>query len=200
MLLDAPLPHAPDLLSVLREATAPSHARLDDAFGALALNQRDGIARFLRAHAIGMAQLYPPVRDFMRRELGLICPDYPAMLRADLDALGEPELDAGDVSLKQDETGAAAGISYVVTGSRLGLTVIRQRGYWGEAEGFRSAYMEDGAERAGWKALVPWLRARGDDPSERDGARAAALESFDIFARAFAASAADDIARQDAHG
>lgn len=193
------MPPAPDLLSILREATAPSHARLDDAFGALALDQRDDLARFLRAHATGMASLYPAFRTFMKAELGQICPDYPAMLRADLEALGEQEAGGSEAPLSFDQPGTAAGISYVVAGSRLGLTVIRQRGYWGEAEGFRSAYMEDGAERAGWKALVPWLRARGDDISGRDGARAAALASFDIFARAFASSA-DKTARQNAHG
>ncbi|WP_404482279.1 heme oxygenase [Novosphingobium sp. BL-52-GroH] len=187
---DAGTPVLPDMLSILREATGPSHERLDALFGSLALSRRRDLARFLAAHAIGLAPMFPVFRRFVGEELGLDCPDYPAMLRADLAALGTdpdalPVLDV-PAAILPDE--AAAGVGYVICGSRLGLTVIRQQGYWGEAEGFRSAYMTDGRGHEAWKALVPRLRGLRPAAGPAETARAAALAAFDTFARAFAAS------------
>lgn len=181
----------PDMLSLLREATGPSHERLDASFGSLTLSGRADLARFLAAHAIGLAPLFPVFSRFVEERLGLECPDYPAMLRADLAALGIdtaalPVLDAPAEIAGED---AAAGVGYVVCGSRLGLTMIRQRGYWGEAEGFRSAYMTDGRGHEAWKALVPTLRGRTFTPAQAEAARTAALAAFAIFTGAFAASA-----------
>jgi len=187
----------PDMLSLLREATGPSHERLDASFGSLDLSSQAGLARFLAAHLIGLAPLFPVFRAFVEEQLRLECPDYPAMLRADLAALG---VDAGGLPVLEAPAavgaavgaaaGAAPGVGYVVCGSRLGLTVIRQRGYWGEARGFRSAYMTDGRGHEAWKALVPRLRGHAYTPEEAESARAAALASFDVFTRAFAASGA----------
>lgn len=183
-------PVLPDMLSVLREATGPSHERLDASFGALDLSDRADLGRFLSAHAIGLAPLFPVFRAFVETRLGLECPDYPAMLQADLVALG---VDVGNLPVlpapaEITPQGAAAGVAYVVCGSRLGLVVIRQKGYWGEAQGFRSAYMSDGRGHEAWKALVPILRGKDHSPEEIDAARAAALAAFDTFTRAFAAS------------
>jgi len=192
----------PDLLGVLREATGPSHERLDGAFGSLDLARRDDLARFLRAHLMGLTPLFESFRRYVRDTLTLPCPDYPAMLRDDLAALGDEAL-TGSILPRPaaiDQTGADAGVAYVVAGSRLGLTVIRQRGYWGAAEGFRSSYMEDTGGHAAWKALVPRLRALRPDNPEGEAARAAALASFDTFARAFAVSAASEKAQQGTNG
>lgn len=187
-------PVMPDLLSVLREATGPSHEALDAAFGSLALDTRAGLTRFLAAHAAGLAPVFPAFRDYLEGTLGIACPDYPAMLRADLEAL---DADPGacpqtlaplSAPVLPEGPGADAGIAYVVCGSRLGLAVIRQRGYWGEAQGFRSAYMTDGRGHEAWKALVPVLRTRDRAPAEVEAARAGALATFDLFARAFAAT------------
>lgn len=182
-------PVMPDLLSALREATGPSHERLDASFGSLDLSKRADLARFLTAHAIGLAPLFETFRSFIEGELGLECPDYPAMLRADLDKLGVGELPATGVVGQIAGDGADAGVAYVVCGSRLGLAVIRQKGYWGEAQGFRSAYMSDGRGHDAWKALVPVLRTRTFQPAQAEAARAAALAAFDTFSHAFEASA-----------
>lgn len=199
-------PVMPDLLSVLREATGPSHEALDAAFGSLALYTRAGLTRFLAAHAAGLAPVFPPFRRYLEDRLGLECPDYPAMLRADLAALGADGDDPATLAppaLPQDPE-VEAGIAYVVCGSRLGLAVIRQRGYWGEAQGFRSAYMTDGRGHEAWKALVPVLRTRARTPAEVEAARAGALATFDLFARAFTATGpaigADTAGEPPAHG
>jgi heme oxygenase len=180
----------PDLLSLLREATGPSHERLDASFGSLDLSSRDDLARFLAAHAIGLAPLFPVFRSFVEERLGLECPDYPAMLAADLAALGVdgdalPVLEAPAAIAP---IGAEAGVGYVVCGSRLGLAMIRQRGYWGEAEGLRSAYMTDGRGHEAWKVLVSRLRGHAASPQAAEAARAAALAAFDTFSAAFSAS------------
>lgn len=182
-------PVLPDMLSQLREATGQAHESLDASFGALDLSQRVGLARFLAAHAMGLEPLFPAFRTFVERELQLECPDYPAMLRADLDALGVGELPATAVAEGLDAPGADAGISYVVCGSRLGLAVLRQRGYWGERDGFRSSYMSDGRGHDAWKALVPVLRTRKFAPDEADAMRRGALAAFATFANAFASAA-----------
>lgn len=197
---DATPPRAPDLLSALRAATGSSHEQLDAGFGALDLQRQDDLARFLRAHALGLAPLFATFRRVAEVLLALPCPDYPAMLRADLAALGKqaPESDAAEIS--PDGADAAAGIAYVVAGSRLGLTVIRQRGYWGAEHGFRSAYMEDTQAHAVWKALVPMLRGRSGEGPEADAACAAALGAFGSFSRAFAASGIQDDVRQGMNG
>ncbi|WP_236711197.1 heme oxygenase-like domain-containing protein [Novosphingobium barchaimii] len=154
------------------------------------MSGRSDLARFLAAHAIGLAPLFPAFRGFVEERLGLECPDYPAMLRADLAALGIDVAALPVVDVPAEITGddAAAGVAYVVCGSRLGLTMIRQRGYWGEAEGFRSAYMTDGRGHEAWKALVPTLRGGTFTPAQAEAARAAALAAFAVFTGAFAAS------------
>lgn len=182
-------PVLPDTLSLLREATGPAHERLDASFGSLDLSRRADLARFLAAHAMGLAPLFATFRTFVEGELDLECPDYPAMLRADLDALGVGELPDMAAPSGMDAPGAAAGLSYVVCGSRLGLAVLRQRGYWGDGEGFRSAYMSDGRGHDAWKALVPVLRTRAFPPEQTEAARTAALAAFATFESAFAASA-----------
>lgn len=179
-----------DLLTALRSATASAHQGLDAAFGSLDLTRRDEQARFLAAHAIGLEGLFPAVRDFARDVLGFACPDYPAMLRADLAELGvEIDLAAhaedSECSKAARSPGTCPGTCYVVAGSRLGMTVIRRDGYWGRDNGMPSRYMEDEAGHGLWKALVPWLRNRRADDPESAAALAAAANAFRAFERAF---------------
>lgn len=194
MLADAASPVMPDTLSLLRQATGASHERLDAAFGSVDLATRDGLARFLAAHAIGFAPLFPTFAGFIEGRLGLPCPDYPAMLQADLAALNvdAAALPLLDVTADLEADGAAAGVAYVVCGSRLGLAMIRQKGYWGEAQGFRSAYMTDGRGHEAWKALMPILKGRTYTAVQNGAAREAALAAFATFAHAFTASAGVD--------
>lgn len=193
-------PDTPDLLTALRTATTASHEALDASFGALDLSSRAGYARFLRAHALGLAPLFGAFRDTIERELALPCPDYPALLAADLAALGDPRIEPAPPLPLLAEAGAGLGVAYVVCGSRLGLSVLRQRGTWGETNGIATAYITDPHGHAAWKALVPRLRRTDATTPESGTARAAALSSFDSFARAFAVSAASDTVPQGADG
>jgi len=175
------------LLTDLRAATRASHDTLDMAFGSLDLEDRDGYVRFLSGHAIGMRALFEPLRAFAH-DLGIECPDYPAMLRADLsqvnvDADALPEVPA-PVGLTPE------GAGYVLSGSRLGLAMIARNGYWGRDHDVPSAYMEDTQGLAVWKAGAAHLKQA--QFSQEDSARhcAAATAAFETFRVAFDASAA----------
>ncbi|PEQ13876.1 hypothetical protein B2G71_06120 [Novosphingobium sp. PC22D] len=174
------------LLKALRDATADAHASLDASFGSLDIADRDDYVRFLRAHAIGLAPMFADYRAYIETTLGLSCPDFPAMLRADLAELGEETADLPRV----EATGAVggAGLGYVVTGSRLGLAAISRNGYWGRANGLPSQYMEDQTGLVLWKDLAARLKT---EPAAADARTsvASALAAFATFERAFAASA-----------
>jgi heme oxygenase len=179
------------LLIHLREATAPSHATLDGAFGSLDLGSRGDYVRFLSGHAIGMDPLFASFQAFVTRELGMECPDYPALLRDDLAALGVDAAQLPVVATVPELTPVGSG--YVVAGSRLGLTMIRKQGYWGRDHALPSAYMEDDSGLAIWKAAA--ARLKQITPDEEDAARegAAAIAAFDTFRAAFGASATEAV-------
>lgn len=176
-----------DRLSGLREATGAAHVRLDVSFGSLDLISAAGETRFLVAHAIGVGSLYGDFSRFCRDTLEFACPDYPDMLRLDLLERG---IDTGalprlDFEYRADDKLASCGIAYVMAGSRLGMALIRRAPYWGKLHGHRSRYMEDERGHAVWKAMVPLLRAE----TVASQANAAAISAFDLFSRAFDASA-----------
>lgn len=174
------------LLTSLRDATAASHDTLDAAFGSLDLSVRDEYVRFLSGHAIGMAPLFATFRSFVEDELDRACPDYPAMLHEDLAALGVDATRLPTIEVRSPLTPSATG--YVVSGSRLGLAMIRKRGYWGQAHALPSAYMEDDAGRGIWKDAVAALDANGADEAVVAHESAAAVAAFETFRSAFAAS------------
>ena len=179
------------LLAHLRDATAASHETLDAAFGSLDLSQRADYVRFLSGHAIGMAPLFTSFRGYVEGELQVACPDFPAMLRNDLAALG---IDAQHLP-RVDAPGALTGpaTAYVVAGSRLGLAMIRKGGYWGSAHDLPSTYMEDDSGRIIWKDVVARLKHDMPDDAAAAHERAAAVVAFETFRAAFIASATEAV-------
>lgn len=179
----------PPLLSHLRDATRASHDLLDADFGSLDLTERTGYARFLSGHAIGIAPLFGTFRLFVERDLELACPDYPAMLRADLAAIG---IDADALHHIAEPTALEpAATGYVIAGSRLGLGMLARGGYWGRSNGLPSAYMDDQQGLAIWKETAAWLKQDVPDDERAERERSAAVAAFDTFRHAFAASAAE---------
>jgi len=176
------------LLVHLREATAASHATLDGAFGSLDLGTRSDYVRFLAGHAIGMSPLYDSFQNFVTDELRMDCPDYLAMLRQDLAALGVDTAQLPAVAASDGLT--AQGSGYVVAGSRLGLAMIRKGGYWGRDHALPSAYMEDDTGLGIWKAAASHLKENVPDETQAARQSAAAVAAFDTFRAAFDASAA----------
>lgn len=179
------------LLSHFRQATAASHETLDSAFGSLDLSLRADYVRFLSGHAIGMAPLFDSFRAFVEDDLNADCPDFPAMLRTDLAALGIDARELPSVAAAGPLTKHAT--AYVVAGSRLGLAMIRKGGYWGRSHDLPSTYMEDDAGRTIWKNVVARLKQHAPDEAEATRESAAAVAAFETFRRAFAASAPEGV-------
>lgn len=176
------------LLIHLREATAASHETLDGAFGSLDLRLRSDYVRFLSGHAIGMTPLYASFRSFVTDELGMACPDFPAMLQSDLAGLGVDVAELPAIAPASELT--AQGSGYVIAGSRLGLAMIRKAGYWGRDHALPSAYMEDDAGLAIWKATAAHLKRTVTDEPEAHRQSMAAVAAFETFRAAFTATAA----------
>jgi heme oxygenase len=172
----------------LRTATRASHEALDASFGSLDMRDEGDFQRFLAAHFIGLAPLFPHYLAFVTDELAIPAPDFPGMLRGDLAAIG---MNAAALPVvTQQQPASAAGITYVLAGSRLGLAMIRKRGYWGSEAGRTSAYMEDSEGIAVWRGLTAWMAAQTLTVDEREAMCASATQAFDVFREAFALSQA----------
>lgn len=175
------------MLKQLREATRASHEDLDAAFGALDLADRGEYGRFLTAHYIAVAPLYPAFRDFCAAELDVAAPDFPGMLRDDLAEIG---LDASALPvLAAPVTLDPAEVTYVLAGSRLGIAAIRKHDYWGRSHATACRYMEDTDGLAVWRGLTAWMRGRPCVSPAPEPRGASALTAFALFREAFAASA-----------
>jgi heme oxygenase len=181
-------PNMQPLLSHLREATHASHEMLDAAFGSLDMTERGDYVRFLSGHAIGIAPMFAHFRAFVEDDLGRVCPDYPTMLRNDLGRL-DVDIDALPRVAAQGALSPAA-TGYVISGSRLGLTMIGRAGYWGRDHGIPSSYMDDTGGLAVWKAAAAHLKQQDMSEDEAAPDRVAAVAAFDTFRAAFDASAA----------
>lgn len=174
------------MLQVLREATHASHESLDSLFGGLDMTSREGFARFLCAHLMGVRALADPFQRFVADELHLDPPDFPAMLEADLAAMN---IDTSRLPACPAENALEpAGVTYVISGSRLGLAMIRKQPYWGKQADMATSYMEDTSGLAVWRSLLGWMSARAPDVHESDAAAASARHAFDVFREAFAIS------------
>ena len=176
----------PELRDALRKETRDAHEMVDAAFGSLDLESRSGYVRFLTAHYIATALLQPILAEFSGRELGRLEPDFTGMLRADLAAVGVdadmlPKLD------QQNDIDSRA-VTYVIAGSRLGLSMLRRQPYWGKAAGTPSSYMEDAQGMMLWRSLLDWLARQTADQAEVQTICDAARGCFMIFEKAFALS------------
>lgn len=173
--------------SLLREATASAHGRVDDAFTQLNLGRRDGYRRFLAAHA---SVILPMEALAGQAGAGQILEDWPSRRRSgalldDLAALGlqpPPPLPLG-------LSGGPAwvlGALYVLEGSRLGAQVLRRRVLAGPDAGCRAAtaYLSHGMGQGLWPSFLAQLEAspyaRGDAGPVIEGA----YDAFAAFERA----------------
>ena len=186
MVNESALNDSPTVLDCLRQATGPSHQRLDASFGSLILTDQTDYARFLAAHFIGLVPLAPLVHDFAARELDFAAPNMLSMLRRDLAELGVTVETLPRVDVEGDLE--ALGVSYVVAGSRLGLATIRKQDYWGRSQGLANRYMEDELGLALWRAMVAWFRGHSPSAGDIDRQCRSAIAAFDLFGRAFAIS------------
>ena len=173
------------LRSILRNATAPDHARLDAALGAHDLCTVSGYRHFLEINA---AALLPLERSLEHAGVRAVLPDWndrarSAAIVSDLARLGgRPRLlDAPALS------GATAvfGTLYVLEGSRLGAAYLLRtvRACTDPTISGTTGFLGHGAGRQLWPHYLATLEAHADELDEDDlvgSARAA----FDLFAHA----------------
>jgi heme oxygenase (biliverdin-IX-beta and delta-forming) len=169
----------------LRAGTAEAHDRVDAAFAAFDLTDRDSYAAFLRAHA----DVVWPLEDALPGER--IVPDWEdrkrgALLREDLALLRtvRPEPVEGPASASDGLGGngdlaAIAGALYVLEGSRLGgRFLVRQ-----VPAGFPRAYLDADQASEKWRNLLDRLETILYQPAALQSALTAAHQVFAAFER-----------------
>lgn len=181
----------------LRAGTAEAHERVDAAFAAFDLTDRERYAAFLRAHAevlLPIEDALPGERivaDWEERKRGALLREDLAFLRPPASSrhpseswdLG-PDIDsaaASDPSLRwgDEKDAALAGALYVLEGSRLGGRFIARQ----LPMGFPRAYLDgdQGAEK--WQQLLGRIDSIVNDPADLQCALAAAHRVFAAFER-----------------
>lgn len=177
--------HILGLHEYLRDGTRDAHAAVDATFGSLDLTRHDDYLRFLTAHYMAVAPLQPFLAGFTRRHLDMTAPDYRALLGYDLALLN---VKTEQLPLLKMDVLDERGASYVLAGSRLGMSMIRRRGYWGATAGRPSDYMEDDRGIVVWRRLLTWFAEQRMSPEEAARTLEAARRCFDFFRSAFTSS------------
>lgn len=194
-----PTPHLADrslsprpkslLRSILRNATAADHARLDATLGALDLGTVPGYRRFLEINA---AALLPLEHSLERAGVHAILPDWDdrarsASILADLARLGGRycPLEAPELAGRS----AILGTLYVLEGSRLGaahlLRTVKSCSHPLISD--TTSFLRHGRGRSFWPQYLAVLESHADDLSE-DDLVSAARSAFGLFAHATALS------------
>jgi heme oxygenase len=169
----------------LRAGTAEAHDRVDSAFAAFDLTDRDSYAAFLRAHAdvvlpfeaaLDAAGAQHVTPDWAERKRGDLLTEDLAFLR---DA-GEHRLEAPVApGLEATDQAALAGALYVLEGSRLGgRFLVRQ-----VPRGFPRAYLDADQAPEKWRNLLDRLDTILYQPEALQSALAAAHNVFAAFER-----------------
>ena len=173
------------LRSILRDATAADHARLDATLGAFDLCTVPGYRRFLEINA---AALLPLERSLERAGVRAVLPDWSdrartAAILTDLARLGgratpldAPELAGGSALL---------GTLYVLEGSRLGAAYLLRtvKACSDPLISGTTAFLGHGAGRHFWSQYLAALESCADELAEDDLVRSARA-AFDLFAHA----------------
>jgi len=175
-----------DLRSCLKAGTDSQHKELDSLFQSLDLTDRHGFAVFVAAHLIGWRAAWQVWSSFAADRLEMTLLDYPAMMSADLadlgfDAARLPKLALAENGLCADGVHRAAGIAYVLAGSRMGISAIRRQPNWGTDHGRADTYLSDDSGGRFFRALLDWMNGPEGHAIDRDRALDAARGTFGLF-------------------
>ena len=174
------------LRSILREATAAEHARLDAQLGALDLGQIAGYRRFLEINA---AALLPLEQSLLHAGVHDVLPDWDdrartAAVLADLAHLGGTPrlLDAPALANRA----AILGTLYVLEGSRLGAAyLLRQvRQCRDPAISGNTAFLGHGTGRSLWPGFLAILESHAGDVMNEADIVTPARRAFALFEQA----------------
>lgn len=168
-----------DLREDLRSATGYAHDRLDQAYADVDLQARRGLVTFLQAHHLAWSPLTALWLSFNAgREDGAVT-DYASLIEADLADLGETPLSVD--LFAPSVPSCPIGVSYVLSGSRLGMAHIRKQPNWGRNAGLAQRFIEEREGASAFRSLTALL-AKG--PADPRAAIQAANETFAIFDQA----------------
>ena len=190
--VDCSLPtrRQPILRTMLRDATAADHARLDATLGALNLCKASGYRRFLEINA---AALLPLERSLERAGVRAMLPDWGDRTRTSAILTDLFRLGGVPRQLQVPElTGHAAmlGMLYVLDGSRLGaaylLRTVRQCS--DSLISGSTAFLGHGAGRRFWPDFLTVLESHADEFASEQDLVLPARRAFDLFAQAAALS------------
>ncbi len=198
--ISLPTPHIVDcslptrrhaiLRTLLRDATAADHARLDAKLGALNLCTTSGYRRFLEINA---AALLPLERSLERAGVRAMLPDWDdrartAAILTDLSRLGgvPRQLHAPELTGRS----AMLGTLYVLEGSRLGAAYLLKtaRQCSDPLISGSTAYLGHGAGRRFWPDFLAVLESHADEFASEEDLVLPARRTFDLFAQAAATS------------
>ena len=181
---------SPALRSILRDATAAEHARLDARLGALDLCTVVGYRAFLEINA---AALLPLEQALVRAGVRDVLPDWDGRARSnaiqrDLSRLsGTPRL--VDVPELADRF-AVLGTLYVLEGSRLGAAYLlrKVRQCSDPAVSGNTAFLSHGAGRPLWPSFLAVLENHAGELADDDDIVGPARRAFSLFEQAAALS------------
>lgn len=163
----------------LRDATAQAHDRVDSAFAAFDLTDRDSYAAFLAAHAAALLPLEAAldaagaervISDWPQRRRG-------ALLIADLAALEADVPAPVEYRPVLDDDAAIAGALYVVEGSRLGGRMLAR----GIGANLPRGYLDSGQPTENWRNLLARIESLLYDDASKMRAIDAAIDVFAAF-------------------
>jgi len=159
----------------LRDATAPLHERVDQAFAAFDLSDAGDYARFLAAHARAL----PPLERLVTAEGGWggWAPRAEALM-ADLADIGLKPPAPLPVEIGPDPAHLWA-VQYVLEGAKLGGQVLAQR----VPDGFPRRYLAAPFQPELWRRFQTELNsaASAGDEGWLDAAIVGARVAFDLF-------------------
>jgi heme oxygenase len=176
----------PSIRSLLRQATAPDHERLDGLLAALDLQTLAGYRRFLEINA---AALLPLERALLAGGVSELLPDWDRRarseaMRTDLVAVGGSARPLAQPNFENHFD--LLGTLYVLEGSRLGAAYLIKSVKCSPDQRVSSAtaYLGHGAGLGLWPSFVAALEGYSDELTDPEEIVQPAKRAFDLFAEA----------------
>lgn len=188
-----PPPGGPSLRALLREGTATRHQRLDVSFAGMTdADDARQYHRFIRMNHACHACLEPLVATLADR-LGepTLAERQPLLnaLASDMQSMGLAPVDAGRLGVDATDLPAAAGLVYVLDGSRLGARFIHrefiQKDLARRWPGISAAYLAAASGADAFGDRMAGLSDRVESQRARDRAIATAQAAFALFEAAY---------------
>lgn len=149
------------------------------------LETEEGLHAFLATNFVAWSCLAKHWGSFLANTLGVEAPDYPQLLRQDLDELSGCHAALPALTMAYDIT-APEGMAYVLAGSRIGMATIRKRPNWAAHSGLAQRFMNDNSGPDIFRAVVAHLNSLPEADGTWSAATRSAEQTFELFVEALA--------------